>query len=736
MKINFIHSFILHLFFISQVRSQTADFGSPIDPPLLKKIAAYNAGVVPYSSYLRDIDKFREVNFQSFRIDLSLGKNSTFSSNEPVTGIYNNPTYNFKLLDDVAKRMATKNVLPVYSWCYIPKPFQSGNNFRNLNTSLTDWQTAWKNMHIQFAKHYKDAGIRIGQHEIMNEPDLGTLISDPNAAFLNKDQYNSTVFKDMYSYAATGIKQGDPDAMVGGYAAACGECSGYFIDWVVQTSLPLDFYTYHNYMDGSSYPNELNNVRGNLNKYASLKTCDTYITEFNWTGDGSNTELHQYKGAYRTLNTIKDLVNRTDINLAHWAQFLETGGSDQLGTVRSNGQRLAVFNALKIYGDMPIERKYLSLPASIGGFASSNDHKAAVVLWNTSVTAQTINLVLNNIPFQNGTLRLYRIDSQNASIGDGAHENLEVEGSQVQNVNSGYVWIGSLPAYGVIYITVNDAVSRDFYPEDNLNMIAKDIRIWHYWGDGVATNTGKRGFQNYAEFDRKTWTAYLGTGNVPTAYSITAVEAEQLPSSINVKFKISGTLTKIDINSLLGLRIDYRVGGAFTKSVLFHGGIYNISRNAEILWGTKQQATQVNQVDLSNFNFNPADYAPTGWDGRAIISFILHSTGINTRTVVTLSKTTPESLNELEQNDQADFNIYPNPNGSRNVFVDLSDSYSSSSNAMNIIVHDVQGKVIYERKNYDQRSLEISADNFSHNGMYFITVIQNEQRKTKKMIID
>jgi hypothetical protein len=71
---------------------------------------------------------------------------------------------------------------------------------------------------------------------------------------------------------------------------------------------------------------------------------------------------------------------------------------------------------------------------------------------------------------------------------------------------------------------------------------------------------------------------------------------------------------------------------------LFHGGLYNAGRNAEMPWGTKRQAEQVVQVAaLTNFTFAPANYAPSNWDGRAILSFIMQNSGANTRARVQVS---------------------------------------------------------------------------------------------------
>lgn len=96
-----------------------------------------------------------------------------------------------------------------------------------------------------------------------------------------------------------------------------------------------------------------------------------------------------------------------------------------------------------------------------------------------------------------------------------------------------------------------------------------------------------------------------------------------------------------DQNSCACIRIDYQVNGAYTKGVLFHGpynggtDLYSTTRNSPFHFGTQLQANQVVQVsNLSNFQVNLAQYAPSGWSGRAQITYIFQNAGNNARWVV------------------------------------------------------------------------------------------------------
>ena len=93
--------------------------------------------------------------------------------------------------------------------------------------------------------------------------------------------------------------------------------------------------------------------------------------------------------------------------------------------------------------------------------------------------------------------------------------------------------------------------------------VAKVIRTLHFYPD--------RAQAAYADFDRNTWTARLGTGSEASANSTVGVTAEDLPPALTVSAQTDGPLARHDENSLLGVRIDYQVGDVYTKSVLFHG---------------------------------------------------------------------------------------------------------------------------------------------------------------------
>ncbi|MDD5570369.1 MAG: T9SS type A sorting domain-containing protein [Bacteroidales bacterium] len=712
----------------------TVDYAVKADPPLLKKFAQYNAGCInPYSNYTRDIDKLNEVDAHSFRIDLSIGKSDgTFSNPEVVQGTPANITYNFTLLDDLVTKLNDRNVLPLWSWCYIPVPLQDAGDWKNLKESIANWRDLYKEIHKQYALHYKNAGLRIGFHEIYNEPDLF-------GVFLNQSDFNNYYFE-MYKYGALGIKEGDSEAVVGGPAYAIGEWipgSGAFLDYVVTNTLPLDFCSFHSYMDGTSWPGEMDGIADGLDS-RGFKTADIFIDEYSWlngdnggsTSVGANSPFNFYAAAARTFETMNVILNRTDVTMIHWAQFMEsTFGDDPYGMIRKDGHRKAAFNAFKIYADMPVERNSATITnGNIKGWASSDTHKVCLVFWNNATSTQSVSVKLNNISFPTGNFRLYRIDSTNASYFSGAHENLEVEESQTAISTSEFTWSGNIPKKGVIYIVVDDNSGvTDFNPNQHNNFVAKDIRTYHYYPVRKKTY--------YAEFDRKRWIAYLGMGTDNSSHAQTGVVAENLPDGIDVAFVNDGTMQTIDKNSLLGLRVDYRVEGAYTKGVLFHGGIYNPLRDAEMAWGTKLQANEVHQVDLSSFSILFADYAPASWDGRVIISFIMQNTGANRKAkVVVKKKQIPSNISAKNTSQNFNIKVYPNPSNN-GIFSIKSENTNYKGNIL-ISISDLTGRECYSEIIPANSLCTINTNGKLKSGAYLMTIKhESGKRIVKKVFI-
>lgn len=617
------------------VPSLVVDFGVRSDPPLLKKIAQYNSGIPLMDHYERDLGHLPALDAQSFRLDLGLGAglDRDFLGRNVISGSAESPEYDFSQLDKLAKMLNEQEVLPYYSWAYVPLPLQRDADFRKLDTTIPDWESKYRDMLRTAAAHFRDNNIRIGYHEIYNEPDLtDVFFQEPFSNYLK-----------LYRAGSVGMKEGDPDAMIGGPALASPEFTTNvmdFLEMVDKENLPLDFFSFHEYWESAPFWGKLANVRRVMEWYDRFKTTEIHLNELNVLGgwQGESSPLNHFEIAPRIFDVISEVLKASDVTIANWAQFMEsTAGDDAYGLIHRDGQKKAAYHVFKIYADMPEERVLADWgddwesAQEIGTLASGNSDKVGVVLWNRTEEDRRLKLTLNQLPFAADSFRVYRIDGAHASFFDGAPEELEAEAWEAASGPSGEkVWEIDLPANGVIYITADaGSGAQDFDPRADEHLTAADIRTHYYFE--------QRDRDNYSYFDRKTWRFYLGMGSQETARSLVGVTAKELPEALNVTTSIGGDLQALSGRSAAAMRLDFETKDGYTDSVVFHGGLYPASQGADgaFPFGTLKEAGQIVEVDnFGQFEVKLADYAPEGWnsaDGRVLISFELCDTGVSTR---------------------------------------------------------------------------------------------------------
>jgi hypothetical protein len=606
----------------------TADFSKWADYPLSKaKFGVYNSGLVPLSHYDRDIDLFDEVKPNSLRIDLFWGGGEW--SVPPVEGKPGDIRYHFGEMDHVAELLNSHHVQPLWNYCYIPPPLQAkAGDHRYVIAN----KTSWGEILAAFARHAKEAGPqgKVGYHEIYNEPD-------------NRDFFRSSRedYFDLYREGSLGIREADPDAVIGGPALAfTPSWVAPFLKMIVQERLPLDFFSFHFY-PGCWKTNTVGDViqymRGELAKQPALATTEMYLDEYNtypidYPAGGRQ---DRYPIAAAMLEDYERFLSQPDLAQVNWAQFQEPGNGDCSGMISADGHRKALFNAAATYARMPEDRKEVLFKGANGlnGMASADDRRASVVIWNRSGGDRYITASLAHTPFERANFQVYRIDADHSSWGDNPlHEKLIPTETKLGISTRGLQWKGMVPKDGVIYFELNNDAGK----ENAQSVIApKVVRVLHYYPD--------RASHAYADFDRSQWAAWLGMATERKAQQQIGVVAEGLPVRLLVHVQTEGRLHKIDENSLLGMRLDYGVGTNYVRSILFHGpsekwpDLSDPRRNAPVPWGTKLQADRMIRVpDFSCFQVAPAEEAPPGWNGRIQITFLMQNSGKGTKAKFTL----------------------------------------------------------------------------------------------------
>ena len=605
----------------------TADFAVGADNPLVKtKFGVYNSGVVPLSHYERDIPVFDEVHPDSLRVDLAWGTPWAGWKTPPVSGTAGQPVYDFGEMDRIATLLNGKNVTPFWSYCYVPLPVQNQTDgYRSVPTDMG----VWGKILGDYARHARQGGplTSVGHHEIYNEPDNGDFFHGKESDYLA-----------LYDSGANALRAADPDGKIGGPALAFSD--GWvapFLDHIVEKRLPLDFFSFHFY-PGIPYHapdirGVLEMVRGQLGARPSLAMTEAALDEYNAYPidypEGGRQD--HFALASALLHNYQFFLTQPWLTAVHWAQFMDTGGGNWSGMISLDGHRKAVFNAYLIYSRMPVDRRQVSLvgPEGLEGMASADTHRASFVFWNRTGQAQTVSAAMAHLLIRHGRLRVFRIDASHASWGDNpANEELRPIETRILDGSPSQNWSGAIPDGGVVYLEASDDTENS---ELRMNPMANVIRTLHYYPDRTKTA--------YADFDHNTWIARLGMGRETSAQATVGATTEALPPVLSVTTQTEGKLISQDADSLLGVRIDYQVGDAYTKSVLFHGNVYDSQRRASMPWGTLRQAdTAIRIRDFSHFQIKPHTYAPQGWTGRVQITFLMQNTGIGTRAKFRLSK--------------------------------------------------------------------------------------------------
>ncbi len=595
----------------------SANFDRWIDYPLTKKISVYQTPLGTKPSFERDIPKLSELECLAMRYEIAWGKD-VYAAN-CIGGTKENPTYNFTDLDYFFDKCKDHTPTFVFSQGYTPTIIQQNG----------DWQKppsdygVWAQINKRFAQHWKEKNYTNSYIEVWNEPDLTNVFFRGDV-----DDYLK-----IYEYAAPAIREGDADVKIGGPAGAGAGWHAPLVNMVKSKGLPLDFLSGHAY--GQSYTWQLDAMRSQLNVLGNkqaemiLSEYAPYPTDLSIHADGP---VEQADAAVTFFDALPTMLEYTDLTYVTWAQYIDPtdphtgatfgrGGGDKMGLVEGNtGDRKALFNAFKLYGMMPADRRYLTVGAPFKGMASADDNCVAACIWNTSNSKQDLHFTLKKIPFTSGTLEIYHIDKHiNSWYETGMDDLVPDRRLTVDIVDGQYVIDSYIRERGVFFVRIMADPAIPTFP---INPFAKVIRT-HQWYESRSNN------YPYAFFDQKTWTARLSSNEKVNGWAIMAVAAEDVPDQFEVVTKTSGNLLDRDANSTLNMRIDFRsTNGDYVKSVLFHGGLYHSNRTQVIPWGTQQAPDQVVQVEnFDRFTVNLNAYKPDDFDGRILITFDMANVG-------------------------------------------------------------------------------------------------------------
>jgi xylan 1,4-beta-xylosidase len=364
--------------------------------------------------------------------------------------IGSNPNWNFSMIDRIYDTVIACGLKPIVELDFMPKSLQSNGQYSPPND-----YGAWKSLVAALASHlesrYTAAEVRKWYWEVWNEFDY--------SGFWNSDTAH---YYALYDSAAAGVRSVDTNIIIGGPASTnAGPLQNF---WNNCNSHGIKFLSNHQYGIGStentSLPTNIrddNRARSNVIRNTGRNLL-SLNTEFNssYSGAGGNPvpncySMDNHRNAPFVAKTVKLIISdciggnyRYPDALSYWTisdcfdewwgnngnSYIEGNNNKPFGQVfgliNYQGIRKAAFNAyamLHKMGTIGLQLTGGSGDADgVDGFATVNadSSQVAVMIYayyndlTTTGADDTVNLVINKLPFANGrqlTVNHYRVDS-------------------------------------------------------------------------------------------------------------------------------------------------------------------------------------------------------------------------------------------------------------------------------------------------------------------------------------
>lgn len=521
----------------TEVTVLKADFSSHTGVPYFKRqnlfSVSYSFGLGGDStSYLKSVGTLNGLRSENMRVDLSMGNGGL--GKYFAQGTIDNMRNEFFALDMLMKKLYENGTAMYLSYGYMPQLLQE--EYGTFRSAPCDYD-AWERLCYDIASHYRNCRLSVQAHEIWNEPDL-------------KDGKGKKVFYSgtwqeyimMYDRAVTGIRRADPFASVGGLSLAfvnyfpSGDAYAFF-DHVKENGLPLDFVSFHNY-GTSSYRKHVDIMNSWLSSYGdTFANVGLHYNEFHVLDtNGVTTEKASCAdAASKAMAAIADLVEMPTVTCVNWATWRDNGeGLNMVGN--KNGERYAVYHAIAVYNDLPVDRVSTTEDKYISCMAAANDDYAGIILYTRSTKNKPVTVEMNNLPYQgNVNVYVYAIDREHSSVLDGCESDELACIEVIENVPAeGLSWTGRIAPRGIVYIRI---VPVGGEPEK--------LPVWSIVnGASIAGGTASvlkkeyyfedRGTTRFSEFDLGTFTAWAGMGGEDKGTAKGSVILGELPASLTV----------------------------------------------------------------------------------------------------------------------------------------------------------------------------------------------------------
>lgn len=507
----------------------------------------------------------------------------------------------------------------------------------------------WEQLCYNIASKMDEMGVRLGGHEIWNEPDFGS------------EFFNGTWVDYVKTYiaGAKGVRRANPDATVGAMAAAHifdrvnkkttvdGVAKSDFARFVEMSTasgtLP-DFISWHYYgretqisgradesenFDAYLLPirNALNTFQNGTNAeatraYSELETVQQHVNEFNIYQPAVDT-VYMNEGMLPGMFYAFDkLLAATDLTRIAWASLLgekNDGLSYDLINALSL-QRYPAYHALWMYSRLPVDRVKVTLKNDkLGTMAGIDDGRAGLIVYNKSNETVNSSVKLDGIPFAKGDVNVYLVDKNSFTYTTKNEPKLV---KQLKDVYVNGVEVDmQLLKNSACYIEINNTQAKsDTEIDANVGKIVKK----DYWYFDRGDN------KPFADVHENSLTAHVGMVGDSMGRAACGVTIDGLinKDTLNVKYEAWGAPIKTSTTAI-GIKVDYATSAGYTKSVFYN--IKDFGADLMLPFGARTMSDEIVSMGdtlKGSYDIVLKQNAPSGWNGRVMLSYIIKDAGI------------------------------------------------------------------------------------------------------------
>lgn len=490
--------------------------------------------------------------------------------------------------------------------------------------STDEWNRLCRNISAYFRKN----GMGVRRHEVWNEPDY--YVSDPKRDgiyFMGSwDDYI-----DVYISGAKGIREGDPDAEIGGVSAAWmnrisknGELDR-FLEKANAAGILPDYVSWHFYGSNGGMKmleEYISGARECLEKSGDYSTVWQNLNEFNVSLDRDVTK--GYSMVRLTLDAFTRLLDATDIARVAWTSALDRDldSSDGQALIDpKTGERTPAYYTQWMYARLPVQPVTASELSGVTVMASAERDRAAILAYDSAISRTDVTFDMKNIGFDRADITVYAVGKDHVQNRISSNSPVVLAEYRDVAVSPDMKYSVTVPENGAVLILV-DRCGGEARHEKTSTLSDHVVRT-DYWYNGRDDGGA------HAWISTRSFVASLGSGSsensrgAACAVTLDGMTGEKL----TVTAAASDGMKKTGGDSVCGIMLSYSVGGEYTKTV-YHG-FENMDGRPILPLGTGREYDVFTLLPAGDSMIDLSSEAPEGWDGRLQLILVINEVGKN-----------------------------------------------------------------------------------------------------------